>query len=221
MLDRTWGRLLGARRSGGIYRLPRWQFSQRLARLGPGQLAAGAASPHTVVFYDTADYLVYSVGRFLETGLRAGSTSVVIATETHRHFLRRRLGAAGIDIAAALRDGRQVELDAAETVAGLLVDGMPDRARMLSRIELIMSGAGRGRGDTRVYGEMVAVLCQEGNDAAAVALEEMWNELISRHSLSLLCAYPMSIFDTSSNVEGFRRICQRHSRVIQENQRFA
>jgi hypothetical protein len=35
VLDRTWGRLLGARRHAGIYRVPRWQLERWLAQRTP------------------------------------------------------------------------------------------------------------------------------------------------------------------------------------------
>src|ERR1051325_3166441 len=44
------------------------------------------------------------------------------------------------------------------------------------------------------YGEMVALLWSEGKREAAVRLEQLWNDLYSTHSFSLLCAYPLSDF---------------------------
>lgn len=50
------------------------------------------------------------------------------------------------------------------------------------------------RGPVRIFGEMVAVLWAEGKTRTAIRLEELWDELATRHAFSLLCAYPMSAY---------------------------
>jgi hypothetical protein len=61
---------------------------------------------------------------------------------------------------------------------------------------------------------MVAVLWDQGNVAAAIALEDLWNDLGTKHPFSLFCAYPIRAFDTESSTEPFQTICRQHSRVI-------
>lgn len=46
------------------------------------------------------------------------------------------------------------------------------------------------RGAVRAYGEMVALLWDEGNATGALRLEELWDELQRETEFSLLCAYP-------------------------------
>src|SRR5260370_34806489 len=59
---------------------------------------------------------------------------------------------------------------------------------------------------------MGALLWAEGNRAAAVHLEELWNDLGKTHAFSLCCAYPMQGFDREMYEEEFTEICQQHSR---------
>ena len=66
----------------------------------------------------------------------------------------------------------------------------------------------------RIYGEMVAVLWDQGNVAAAIELERLWNDLAIRHPFSLLCAYPTSAFHTDAGAEQFLQVCAQHSAVI-------
>jgi PAS domain S-box-containing protein len=65
----------------------------------------------------------------------------------------------------------------------------------------------------RAFGEMVALLCADEMPEAAIRLEELWNGLAERHTFSLLCAYPMSLFATAEHAEAFRHVCATHTRV--------
>jgi PAS domain S-box-containing protein len=61
---------------------------------------------------------------------------------------------------------------------------------------------------------MVALLWKEGNSAAAIRLEQHWNNLSRSHAFCLFCAYPMNGFQGAANGEPFVHICHEHSRVI-------
>jgi hypothetical protein len=94
-----------------------------------------------------------------------------------------------------------------------MVESMPDAARFEATMGELVSRAAQGPRELRIYGEMVAVLWDQGNVAAAIALEDLWNDLATRHPFSLFCAYPVSAFDTEKT-EQFRKVCGQHSRVI-------
>jgi hypothetical protein len=47
----------------------------------------------------------------------------------------------------------------------------------------------------RIFGEMVAVLWNDGKHDAALSLEELWNDLREEHDFSLFCAYPLKCFE--------------------------
>ena len=66
----------------------------------------------------------------------------------------------------------------------------------------------------RGYGEMVALLWEDGNIPAALALEDLWNELAATHEFALLCAYPLSAFTDDATAAAFERVCDQHSTVI-------
>jgi signal transduction histidine kinase/ActR/RegA family two-component response regulator len=61
---------------------------------------------------------------------------------------------------------------------------------------------------------MVALLWAEGNHAAAIRLEELWNDLQRKHSFSLFCAYPMNGLGGERFIEATGSVCKVHSRVI-------
>lgn len=230
VLDSTWGRRLGVRRSGGLYRITRRELLARLNELqqappeqkqDPAQTAnqpqrddhtAPDTQPHVVVFYEAEAFLVDSVVDFLAPGLLAGdAATIVVATDAHRELFDRALTAAGVDLPAARRCGRYVVLDAAQALATFLADARPDPARFNTGVGEVVARAADSAREVRIYGEMVGLLWQEGNVAAAIALEDLWNDLATRYPFSLFCAYPMPASDTDT--KAFRTICGQHSKV--------
>lgn len=165
-------------------------------------------------FYESEAFLVGSVGQFLAPGLAAGEAAIIVATSDHRDKFESALMAEGLDVTALRRRAQLITLDAAQTLAGFMTDGTPDPARFRAVVGgLIQAAAEDGRG-VHVYGEMVALLWAESNVPAALALEDLWNELASSHNFSLLCAYPMEIFKGAGSTAAFRTVCQQHSAVI-------
>jgi signal transduction histidine kinase len=61
---------------------------------------------------------------------------------------------------------------------------------------------------------MVNLLWTDGNPEAAIRLEELWNDLASTHSFSLLCTYAMGNFYKAADGHPFEEICRRHGHVI-------
>src|SRR4051812_44042787 len=152
--------------------------------VGPGE--------HIVQYYEQESALLDSLRVYLVGGLQRGESAVVILTEPHRFGLEVRLAGDGIDVAAVRRAGRYVSLDADATLAEFMVDGLPDPERFARVIGLVLAPASRPDGvprHVRAFGEMVAILWERGNREAAIRLEQMWNDLASVHSFSLLCAY--------------------------------
>jgi PAS domain S-box-containing protein len=66
----------------------------------------------------------------------------------------------------------------------------------------------------RAVGEMVVLLWNDGNSAAAVRLEELWNGLARTCTFSLFCAYPLSVFHGEKDSTRLLHVCSQHSRVI-------
>jgi hypothetical protein len=55
-------------------------------------------------------------------------------------------------------------------------------------------------------------LWSEGREAAAIRLEQLWNDVARTHDLDILCGYPM---DTSGqhNRELVQQLCAEHSAI--------
>ncbi len=146
---------------------------------------------------------------FVEAGLRADEACVVVATKAHYSLIEARLSER-----APARASSIVALDAAETLGKFMVKGWPDEKRFAATVgTLLRRASGGGRRKVRVFGEMVAVLLAKGNANATVRLEQLWNQLISDLSFSLLCAYPVRALRAEEHHRSIRMICAEHSGV--------
>ncbi len=174
------------------------------------------APEHTVQFYDDDAFLATVVGEFLARGLLARQPVVVIATPEHNKAFIARLRGAAIDVARARRTGQLTLLDARETLDQFMDGAVPNAVRFRSVVGSVIeqSLAGRSDGSVRAYGEMVDLLWKDSNRDGALQLEEMWNELASNHSFSLLCAYSMGNFQHGADSAQFERICAEHTHVV-------
>jgi hypothetical protein len=198
-----------------MYRITHRELMERLAQLQQVPLERLThGHSHFVGFYETEAFLVDSVRDFLASALVTGGAAIVVATDAHRDSFDHALMEAGIDLPEAQRCGQFIALDAPETLAKFMVEGMPDAARFTATIGQLVSRAANSARDVRIYGEMVAVMWDEGYVAAAIALEDLWNDLATRYPFSLFCAYPMRAFGTGTSAEEFWRICGQHSRVL-------
>ncbi len=172
-------------------------------------------SEHRVQFYETDDFLLEAVGEFVGTGLGAGDACIVIATPAHREGLARRLRSGGFDLPLIQAQGKYFALDAAELFAQFMVDKSPDPQRFIQVVGGLIEQAAKGKRRVRVFGEMVALLWEEGNQTAALRLEALWEELRrTTCPFLLLCAYPMSLFAGTEHTDLFTRMCALHSHVI-------
>jgi signal transduction histidine kinase len=166
---------------------------------------------HAVQFYESESFLYEKVSRFVNTALCAGESAIVIAANTHREAIARRVNAV---FPSADSESRFISVDADETLAGFMVDGWPDARRFADVIgTLLRRASANGAVRVRAFGEMVALLCAAGKMEAAVRLEELWNDLARDHDFSLLCAYPMEAFQGERESQAFHRIFAAHSHV--------
>jgi PAS domain S-box-containing protein len=173
-----------------------------------------SASEHLVHFYETDTFLLDSLSDFISIGLGAGDVCIVLATQAHRENLEERLKANGLDLATASTQGKYISLDAVETLAKFMVDGLPEPERFGQVIGSIVAQAAQSHHHVRVFGELVALLWEEGNHAAAIRLEDLWNDLGKLSAFSLFCGYPMHGFGAEAYNAEFTQICNQHTHVI-------
>ena len=174
---------------------------------------------HVVRFYETDVFLLDAVATFCAEAILADDAAIVVATAEHRAGIAERLRARGL-LDETDRHDAYLPLDAAEMLSRFLVNGDVDAARFTEAIGGIISRAGEGGRRVRVFGEMVALLVADGLPAAAIRLEELWNDLqlaAQAHrtpGFVLFCAYPMDHFGGKAQQELFSAVCAAHSEVV-------
>jgi DNA-binding NarL/FixJ family response regulator len=179
--------------------------------------AAEIGRRHEAGFYSDDASLVDGFTQFIETALRARDAVIVIATELHRASLISRLQARGIDIGTAIEERRYIALDAARTLSTIMVDNMPDPARLLKVAgDLIRSADQAAKGEhphVVVCGEAAPFLWAQGNAEAAVRLEQLWDEIARSYDLRVFCGYQRAVFQSEMGSDVFDRLCAAHSAV--------
>lgn len=180
------------------------------------QIFWGEISPcdHLVQIYESDAAFLDVLEGFVAAGIVAGEGVVIIAVESHRAALERRLAARGIDVGRAQAEDRFIVLDAQETLDTFMCDGWPDEEKFKGAVHGLLQRAGKDGRGVRAFGEMVALLWAQGHCGATVRLEYLWHRLCEERQFSLLCAYPKSGF-TENAADSIRQICDAHSHVVQ------
>jgi hypothetical protein len=156
------------------------------------------------------------VTQFIAAALKAGTSAIVIATESHRESLLLELHRNGLDVSAAIEDGRYIALDAAGALPMFMVNGMPDEGRFMELLgDLIVTATEAARGEPRVsiFGECVRLLCEQGNVEAAIQMEKLGNKLTKIHVVDILCGYFPGVFEGGMDSHVYQQICAEHSTV--------
>ena len=173
---------------------------------------------HAVRFYDSVESLARMVSGFLAEGLAAKEPALAIATPDHARAIEAALAAKGWDIAALKANGELTLLDADETLAAFMVDGMPDETKFAAIAANAILRACHGRTDctVRAYGEMVDVLWKRNQSVAAIRLEMLWNKLAATKDFSLLCGYAMGNFLKETQRT---EVCNQHTHLLMDDEK--
>jgi hypothetical protein len=155
---------------------------------------------HVVQFYGRDEELAERVTDYLLGALASGGVAIVIATPEHRHEFETRLAQAGVDLAAARGDGSYLARDKLDSAAFDRVTGT------------VIAAAGAGGRPVRAFGEMVALLWNDGLVSDAVRLEAMWEELGGRHPFSLFCGYRTDA--VTRDLVAFAEVCRLHGEIV-------
>ena len=179
------------------------------------EICWGAIAPceHLVQIYQEDDAFLDALEGFAAGGLRAGDGVIVIATPAHLAALARRLVATGIDVEGAAVTDQYVALDADRTLKKFMMRGWPDDVLFDRVVSELLARAGRDGRRVRAFGEMVALLWEEGRTGATVRLEHLWHRLCNERRFSLFCAYPRTGFANDVDLSA-REICAAHSKVV-------
>lgn len=175
------------------------------------------AGGHFVQLYEADEAaLTKNVGHYIWEGLRRGEGVLVIVTLEHRDLFLEHLTRLGANVSELLSNGQLVVCDARHTLAQFMIDGQPD----WERFEKVIRGAIRavrpqeGVQGLRAYGEMVGVLWNARQFAAAIRLEQLWNRLLEHSAFSLYCAYAVDVFGREFAIANLDGVLCTHTHLV-------
>jgi hypothetical protein len=165
---------------------------------------------HEVGFYSDDRRFLDDLTQFIGAALKAGNAAIVVATESHRDSLLPRLQAYGLDVGAAIEQGRYIALDAADALPTFMLNGMPDPVRFMKVLgDLVATAAKAGKGEEA----KCHLLWAQGNTGAAIQVKKLGNLLVKRYDVDILCGYMMKSFQREPEHHIYERICAEHSAV--------
>jgi len=175
---------------------------------------------HEVLFYSDDTVLLDGFTRFIGAALKAGNGAIVLVTKSHQESLRQRLETESVDIDGAIQQGTLILLDVVDTLATLLVNGLPDPVKFLEDFGGLIEAASKAsRAEhprVAFCGECIGRLWAEGKRDAAIRLEQGCNELAKTHEVDLLCAYPFSGSHSEEDELVLQSIYAEHSAVYSQ-----
>ena len=170
-------------------------------------------SDHVVQIYNDDHTFLDQLEGFVISGIAANDCVIVIATDEHQHALEERLRYKGHNIFDLKLRDQYIPLNARETLGEFMINNWPDEVLFRHMLNRFLGRARSHNRNVRAFGEMVALLWSQGNVAATVQLENLWNKICQDEGLSLFCAYPDSSLNQPA-LESILHICGSHSKMI-------
>lgn len=186
-------------------------------------LTEAPAGRHFAQMHKDAYALAEAVGVFVGTGLRRGDAVIIVVPSSHTSLYLQRLKCSDRDLDAWQTSGQLTVLDSQEILGRFMQGDMPVWEEFRAAVGQIIESAKRaGRTTTRVYGEMVSDLWRAGHTAAAIRLEEYWNELARLHQFCLFCGYQVDSLEEKCYTDPLADIGRTHSHILttQDDERF-
>jgi CheY-like chemotaxis protein len=175
---------------------------------------AADANGHAAQFYAEDRSFVNEAAGFIGMALKRGDVGVVVATEKLRSEIARRLKSSGWDLEAIKAQGRYIAWDAADALARIMRNGLPEVDPLNELIEAVersrLAFTDRASSRVTIFGELSVVLCRSGNAEGAIQLERLWNRLTSTLPFLTLCGYPVQCFQDASHPDLFSKVCAEH-----------
>jgi CheY-like chemotaxis protein len=180
-----------------------------LPSLGPGKTEITRS--HEVEFYSDDEAFVVGFTRFIEDALKAGKAIIVASTDSHQKNLLQRLQEHGVNIPAAIEQGRCLFADAAQTLSAFMEKDLPDRAQFFRVADDLIAKATRpapGKDcPVALCGECGSILWAQGKADAAIEVEKFCHQLARRYEMDVLCGFSLSSFYREEDKQIFQKIC--------------
>lgn len=173
-------------------------------------------SDHVVQIYNE-DYTFLNVLQgFVTSGFAANDCVVVMATDEHLHALEERLRFKGYNVFELKLQDQYIPLNARETLGEFMINNWPDEVLFRHTMSRFLVRAKTRNRKVRAFAEMIALLWTQGNIAATVQLENLWNKMCHNEEFSLYSAFPRGSLNQRA-LESILYLCGSHSKIIKED----
>jgi hypothetical protein len=148
---------------------------------------------HIVYPYNDEELAVNAVCVFASSGLSKGESVVLIMADSHCEPIVGRLTKTGCDLEALLKSGQLECLSADGFLRTFTESGYLNESLFKDTIASVIerARANSPARQVRIFGEMASLLFSRNEVAVAQRIEELWNEIIDTHSVSLFCTYTL------------------------------
>jgi hypothetical protein len=166
--------------------------------------------------YQDDGFLVESVRRFIESGLRSGDGIVVLGTRPRWEAIRQQLGLGGVDVASAAGGGQLKHMG----VHNILLNWMSgncsqaafDRAAgALVDIQL------RQYPTVRVFSELADALLEKDNRLLAADVQRGWNTYVRGKPVSVLSPWRIDSQDAEKYGTRLQSLYLTHNHVAMQH----
>lgn len=172
-----------------------------------------APCQHLLQLYENENVFLSTLEGFVKNGFDSGESVIVLATRAHLQTLQIRLQFQGYKLSSLKAKDLFIPLEANEALAKFMVNDWPEEALFIPFVSSVISRASAGGRKVRAFGEMVALLWENGLSGATVHLEQLWERYLHKEPLNLFCAYPKSGFTRDAHLS-LQDICACHSMLI-------
>jgi hypothetical protein len=188
-----------------------------LARRFPSSLAAlhriDDHGGHAVHLYGDAYSFVDDVAALLDTALRRGDATCLIATEEVRDGVTVQLRGRGWDVGGSDTLNPCRIIDALAALDALIRDGLPDTAHLAAIVDELDEYRRTVAGPSScltITGNLSACLLAAGNLPGAQTLEHLWDTLTKGRPFFTACGYSTSCFGEDAT-DAWPMVADQHS----------
>ncbi len=157
-----------------------------------------------------------NLGIYFWEGLRHGGGVLAITTDEHKQQFTDYLQSLGADTQKLTKNHQLVFRDARELLSKIIVRGQPrwDRFDVAVRAAVREVRPLENCTDLRAYGEMVGILWNARQYAAAVRLEQLWNKLLEEAEFSLYCSYAIDVLGHDVDLDSLEGVLRTHTHLL-------
>ncbi len=174
-------------------------------------------SDHIALVYKDDAFLVESVGRFIDSGLRSGDGIVVLCTLPRWEEIRQRLASRGADLMiSALRRGQLIRTG----VHNILLNWMGSNCSQSEFNEAVGGLVDMQLGQypaVRVFSELADVLLDKDNWLIATNAQRGWNSYLRGKPVSVLSAWRLDRLYAEGYGSRLERLYLTHQHILTDD----